>query len=157
MMLFTILVILIIINRKKPNAVTEITGISVKHELNVNKYYVYSVGTDTSLHSTLGSANPIQFENVDEDGKVFKMTIDGYDIGYIGDTGLIVTELTEPYNFLPVNFKLNAVGDKYIITSVPDGKYLYYDIIVGMFYLIDPEIIDSIDMYKYIKVRLEKA
>lgn len=157
-LLTTVITPLVIINvRKKtktPAPAPIVTDVSIDDELNINKYYIYHVASNKSLQSTLGSDNPIHFENVD-DGKVFKMTLDGREIGYNKESGMIINKGIYVDN---VNFKLFKLDiDNYIITNELEDMFLIYDDIVKAFYLVDEKYINTIDKYNYVKLRVTRT
>lgn len=144
------------VNAKKVTPAS-VVDVSLDSELNILKKYIYHVDGDESLQSTLGSNNPIYFKKVSEDGEVFKMTLDGYEIGYNDSANMIISQAS-PFDFKPMNFKLYTTGgDDYMIVSESGDKYVMYDRLVGAFYLLDEKNINSERTSNLTKMRISNT
>lgn len=162
-LLTTVITPLLIINvRKKtktstPAPAPTVSDSYISDEITTNNYYIYSVYSDKSLQSTLGSTNPIQFEKID-DGEVFKMTLDGHEIGYNRKSGMILKKGIYFGEVDDINFKLFKLdNDNYIITNELEDMFLFYDDMVKAFYLVDEKYINNADKYDYVALRVTRT
>lgn len=157
-MIATIIGTIVVVIPKRDEKVTpaSIVDVSLDNEINILKNYIYHVDGDESLQSTLGSNNPIYFKKVSEDGEVFKMTLDGYEIGYNDSANMIISQASQ-FDFKPMNFKLYTIGDDYMIVSESGDKYVMYDRLVGAFYLLDQDNINFERTYNLTKMRISNS
>lgn len=132
------------VKKSSPGPAPEVIDTSVEKSFVTNDNYIYNKNGGNTLQADIDSDEPIRFEKI-QGKETYKMTIDGYDIGYVKtsrDKVVISERYKYDYEFYPLEFIVIITGGYYVFVT-EDDMYLYYDRLSGKYYMVDDKDIKS--------------